>query len=298
MTERLELWQLLWRSGWSSEAYRQVASARVRRLFGYLALLIVIATVIVSVRAHVSFQKLVVSFKTEKTWERQFPEIQISKGKASSPAQQPFVWEGADFVFILDTTGTTTDLSAQYRQGVLVTDREIVVHRQRGLKEERRYSLQGVPDMVINQAALEGMLEAIIRWVGPMVAIVMFLWFWIAKLLQVLLGSLIGLLVNALSGRSLRYAALFNIAVYALTIPWIFDLLKDGLGWHHRSLAWISIGMYLVWDMWGILVQPRTVTTSSNLTQESMPPHPAGRSGEAASVSERRKGKPELSPPS
>ena len=86
MAVRLGLWARLWRSAWSADAYRDAATGRVGRMVGSLAVLITIATALVTIRAHVT---LVRALEDAKPWVKaHIPEIQITKGTASSPAAQ------------------------------------------------------------------------------------------------------------------------------------------------------------------------------------------------------------------
>ncbi len=250
------VWARLWGSGWRVDAYRDAAAGRVRSLVGYLGALVAMATSLTTVQTQLALAQAVRSFNTEKLWERNLPEIEIKHGEVSSPVPQPFTLERDGFVFILDTTGTTTDLDPSVRQGLLLTKTDLFLRRRRAVRETRRYALEEFPDVVLNQTTVGQMLDVIKAWAWLAVGLFVFLWLWVAKLFQVLCWSLLGLLVNAASGRSLRYGALFNIGVLALTVPWAFDLLKDALHWTHWVLPWLSMGMYVGYLIWGIAVQP------------------------------------------
>jgi hypothetical protein len=168
----------LWRSAYSAKAHQQAAAGRTGRMFGCLALLILVAT---------------------------------------------------------------TRLDEQATAGILVTEREIVVRQRRRAHETRTYALDEFPDMVLNQQTIEVWLSALVAWGWIVVAVGLTLWLWIAKLFQVLFWSLLGLAVNAISGRSLRYGAIVNIGILALTV---------------------SLAMYLSYYTWGILVQPKPTETA------------------------------------
>ena len=111
--------------------------------------------------------------------------------------------------------------------------------------------------MLLNQTTVERFLNVIQASAWCIVAFVMMGWFWIAKLFQVLFGSVFGLLMNACTKRSLRYGVLFNIGILALTVPFAFDMIKDAAGWHHWMLPYMSVAIYLGYVAWGILVQPK-----------------------------------------
>lgn len=246
----------LWRSAYSADAYREIAAGGMGKAFAYLALLVAIGTLAFTAAAQIGVNRAVAEFTRSRLWEQHLPEIRVAGGKVSSPAPQPFVKEIDKFVFVLDTTGATTDLDPKYEQGVLVTESEILVRRMRGVRETRRYALDQVPDVVLNQANVEQVLGRIGQWAWLAVGIAVWVWLWIAKLVQVLFWSLLGLAFNAIGKRGLGYGALFRIGVLALTVPLVYDLLISVLGWSRGVSGLISLGLYLGYLGWGILAQP------------------------------------------
>jgi hypothetical protein len=252
MAERLGLWSRVWGSAWNAAAYRDAAAGRVGRMIGYLAVLITIATVCLTIRAQVTLGQVL---EVAKPWVKaHIPEIQITKGTASSPVKQPYIWEEGGMGFVLDTTGATTNLAPKYERGVLLTKTELV-YRQSPI-ETRRYELAQLPDMVINEATIGRVVDLAKSWLWLAIAVGLFLWLWIAKLFQVLFGSLLGLLVNALSKRALRYGALFNIGVLALTVSTAFDVVIGLTGARIPAQGLLSLALYLGYLAWGILSQP------------------------------------------
>ncbi len=251
------MWNRLWRSVWDGQVYREAAAGRVGGSLGYLTLLVLLATVVTTFQVQTAFSRSVWEFKQSRWWENNFPEIQLTQGKVSSPAKQPVVVEQKDFVFILDTTGAITDLDPKYPEGLLLTQTELLYRRQRGVQETHRIALEGLPDFTLNQATVEQILDRIKAWVWLVVGVVLTFWWWIVKLLQVLFWSLLGLLVNALTKRSLPYRAIFNIGVLALTVSLAFDLITGGLGLRVTGLGFISLALYVGYLIWGILVQPK-----------------------------------------
>ncbi len=263
MAKRFGLRQRLWRSAYSGDAYRDVAVDRVPSLIGYLAVLIVIATVVTTISTQIRTAAIL---EEAKPWlADNIPELRISDGKLSSPVDQPYIWESEDFGFVLDTTGDITELDPAYEQGVLLTETEVVYRQSRF--ETRRYDVSDFPDMVLDEDTWDRWIDTIKSWLWAGVAIASFLWLWVIKLLQVLFWSLIGLVVSMLTKRSLRYGALFNIGIYALTVPLAFDLLAGALGWLGGATGVLSLALYAGYLGWGIFVQPMAPATPS--TQEA-----------------------------
>jgi len=256
MASSFGTWSGLWRSAFDADMYRQAAAGSLRRVFGYLAVLLAIAAVVITVQANILFNQSARRFSDSQWWAKNLPEIRIEQGRASSPVPQPFVYEQAAFAFVLDTTGGTTELDPKYRQGVLLTSTELFLRRQRRGEETRRYSLAEMPDVTINQATLQGWLNRLATWGWVPVLVIMTVWLWVAKLLQVLLWSLVGLIVSAVSKRRLSYGAVFRIGVVALTVPLYVDLIKDIFGWTGWIPMLLSLALYGAYLTWGVLVQP------------------------------------------
>ena len=251
MRPPLSLWGLLRGSAGTPEAYRDVASGGTGRMMGYLAFLIAMATVVVTLQAQIA---TVVAMKIGGPWlKKHVPEIHITKGIASSPVQQPYVFEERGFGFVVDTTGATRDLDPKYKHGALLTKTELVFRKSE--VETRRYSLAKSPDMVVNETTIDAMIKTVKQWLWVIVAAGVFVGLWVVKLLQVFFWSLVGLLIKHIAPRPLTYRAVLNLAIYALTVPLVFDLVKGFLGWRVPGLWLFSLGIYAGYLTWGILVQ-------------------------------------------
>lgn len=235
-----------------AEVYRQVAGARVARLLGYLTVLVTVVVAVQTVWVHVAVVRGLTEFGP---WlKERLPEIHVTNGQASSPAAQPYVWEGERFAFVLDTTGATTALEAKYAQGLLLTKTELLYRE--GPGRERRYSLAEVRSFALTAETMDRWIKLLQSWLWVVVAVVLWGWRWLTTILQVALWSLVGLLVNAISRRGLRYTALFNIGILALTAPLLFDTLAMIAGVAFPGLGLISLAIYAGYLIRGILVQP------------------------------------------
>ena len=256
MKHRFGIWALLWRSPWSADAYRDVAAGGVGRIFGYLALLIAIVALITSVRVHTAVSGFAQSFRELKPWEANLPEIQIREGRATTLPARPYVFQNEDVMIVIDTTGETTELDPQYREGFLLTETELILRMGPGPGETRRLPFAGVPDLTLNQTTVERAIQIISPWTWLGVAVAMTIWLWIVKLMQVLVWTPVSMVVNAVSRRALRYGALWNLGIYALTVHTVFDLFKDSVGRQSWALVLFSLALYSGYLIWAVLVQP------------------------------------------
>lgn len=231
-----------------ADAYRDAATTGTGRMLGYAAILITAMTVVVTVKSHLA---LVQALEQAKPWVRaHVPEITIQDGKVSSPVPQPYIQQGEEFTFILDTTGQTTALEAP--RGMLLTATELIYRK--SAVETRRYSLAQIKALTITPPIVEAWMAMAQQWLWVAVGVAAFAGLWIAKLAQVLFWSLLGLLVRAVFKRAVSYRGLFNVGVYALTVPMVLEaaLVLAGI----RVPGLLILAVYLGYLSWGVSVQP------------------------------------------
>ncbi len=248
----MTFWGLLRGAAGDRAAYRDAAAGRPGQLLGYLVLLITVATVGVTVKVHRAVSQ---GLEEAGPWlKANMPDIRIANGVVSSPVAQPYVWEQEEFVFILDTTGETTALDLRYPRGILLTQTSLLYRK--SPRESREYSLREVKAFELDDAAIDRFIAAGRRWLWIFFAVAIWLANLVMRTLQALAWTLLGVAVNAVSRRGLRYAALFNLGVLALTVPIVFDLAMVLGGVQARGARLVSAGLYAGYLVWGILAQP------------------------------------------
>jgi hypothetical protein len=255
MSDRPGFWSLMVGSLGSAAAYRHVASRPAGGMFGYLAVLILLMTLVVTALFQVAASRGIM--EVGPSLREKLPEIQIANGEASSPVPQPYVWEGKSAMFVLDTTGQVTDLE---RRGVLVTKTELIYRKSD--VESRRYSLRRFGNTTINAEVVGGWLNQAKAWLWIPVGALLYAGLWIAKLFQILAASLVSLLVNALARRGLTYGQLFNLGIYAATVPTLVDMARY-LPPLRTIPGFVPPALYAGYLAWGILAQPTDQERSS-----------------------------------
>lgn len=204
-------------------SYTQVALQPFQRTLGYLCWLIVWSAVATTTVAQMQFARWLQ--RDAETWLTRLPEVRIEQGVATSPSPQPWRLEigESSFAFIVDTTGRTTEVDARYPQGILLTQRQLLVKR--GIGRIISYDLARVQSFTFNVAVARRWLHQWL-WVGPVV-VWMFaaLYLVLAKPVQVLCFSLWSVLISGFLGRGWRYQSLMTMGVYALTGPALVNAL-------------------------------------------------------------------------
>ncbi len=264
--------------------YKQIAFQSFGRSFWYLTLLVLFISLIFSIKYTIIAREWIQEagwwINTDFANELHdfLPEINIKDGEVSSPVEQPFIHNWKEFAFILDTTGKITSL-VEYKNGILITKYKFIIRKtEDGKIETKEYDLSKISSLKIIPAEKEGEIlgliykdrkfsltdEVVDKWVGiirrfilPIIAVSLLLYQLIAKLILLLLFSLVSLIVNKIVDAKLEYRHLLNIGVYALT-PYVAMAVLFGLSNFKMPLLWlIHIGLYIAFIIFAIL-QSRT----------------------------------------
>lgn len=231
----------LWRSVTSFRFYKEIASQKVSKSIGYFIFFILLITLLLSMKlSTVLIQG--VGAMIEEFGDR-LPEIRIKDGVVSIDAQEPFIIEEKDFIFIIiDTTGKITTIDPSYKQGILLTKNKLI-HKQSEI-ETRAYDLSKIKSFTVNKEAMERWRKAFSRFAFPFLVVILFLYYIVAKLIQILFFSLIALIANTATKANLKYENLFNISLFALTPPVLLATIFNLAGL--RIPFFLSLFLYTV----------------------------------------------------
>ena len=245
MTEKKSIW-LGFRGSFNPEFYREIVTQSFGRSFVYFLLLILAVSIIFSIKytadARGEIGEVVTWINTEfaERLPEFLPEITIKDGEVSSPAEQPYIHEWEEFVFILDTTGSITSLD-DYQNGVLITKRTIIVRTiENGKIQTEEHDLSMITSLNIGPGKGEGELitfsfqewrlsvtqENVTKWskfisraLLPLIVVFFFFYHFTTKFIHLLFFSLVSLIANRIVDAGLEYSHLLNIGIFALTPP-------------------------------------------------------------------------------
>ncbi len=238
----------LWRSTTNFRFYKEVAFQKVSKSIGYFFLFIFLITLILSMK----FSTTLIQGMDEVSKELgdRLPEIRIENGIVSTDAQEPFTIEEKYFIFIIDTTGKITTVDPSYKQGILLTKNKLI-HRQSEI-ETREYDLSKIKSFTVNKEAMERWKKTFSRFAFPILLVSLFPYFIVAKLIHILLFSLIALIINTAIKANLKYENLFNISLFALTPPVLLATIFNLAGLKIPLFGLLYIAVYIVFLIGGI----------------------------------------------
>lgn len=229
--------------------------------FKYLSLLVLLLSLIFSLKATFSFRLFAKDFpqKAELFFLenfKDFPKIEIKEGKIFS-TKDPFLkeWDTdkEKVVFVVDTKAEEKDIISGkysiYPQGLFLLENEFLIKTVEDEKESiETYPLPKEKNLKITFNPEEetlarfewnhqkfGLTSEIIRkWINiinliilPLLLIFLFISEFLGKTLQALIFSPVSLIVNKLTKTKLGYKKLLNIGIFLLTLPLILETIVD-----------------------------------------------------------------------
>jgi hypothetical protein len=222
--------------------YSQAKDFSVGKSVRYIFLFVLMVTLLLTVRySHLINYGLTLAH----TWsKRNLPVIHVKNGVASAEVQQPHTIVVEDGVVIIDTTGTITSLEG-YKQGVLLTRNELIFKK--NAEETRTYSLKEIRDLTIDRNFLNRAKKMIITAAIPIMLIGMYIYFCLARFLQILLGSVIALLIAGAMNIQLTYKQIFNVCAYAITASMLFGMLTALFLTRIPFSGWLYNGLFIIY---------------------------------------------------
>jgi hypothetical protein len=220
----------------------------------------------------------------------EFPEVWIENGQARANPQDPFVrfWDKLGFLLVIDTTKEAEDVSSlagydnafMLTRGKLITktlrkgdNYDIKVYR---LPEVRKFHF--IPGdrkkgeifkVNLNGNTFIATPSNLNRWkrrldmlAFPYFLVVLIVYFFLAKLIQIYSFSLLSLTVNALSRAGLNFTGLLNIGAYALIPPTALAMLVNLGRLRFGGFGLIYLGLYAAYIIAAILDCRKTEQTA------------------------------------
>jgi Flp pilus assembly protein TadB len=253
--KKLGFFSILSRSLYDFAFYREVVAMRFGSVFWYyfrfIALCVAIITFIVSFRVRSGLREM------EQWVNEKLPEFTLRNGKFSINVKQPYVMEDPDGrnIFIIDTTGKTTALPSDNREGLLITKTKAFLRRHRGFSmEEQTINFADFKEWDINRTTVIGWTQTLTRfWILLMIPVyMMFLMYhFIVRLIEAFIFALIGLVIASIARIELSHT--INISLVALTAPLALDVIAGALGFGGGWMYLVYYGIYLVYLTTAIL---------------------------------------------
>jgi hypothetical protein len=192
-----------------------------------------ISGVFQSVRASMEFNLFLEDVKEE------LPNFVLKNGELDVEGDEPIIYgqDQESSIFIIDDTGTYTrdniqDLLSDYSSVNLLTKYEFI-SAEHVQTREFRFADFGDTLHLNKQMVVE--ILPILSFLPMLLAIGVVFWFFVSKLIMGLFYALAGLIVSSIYKRGFSYGTLYNMGLYAITLPTIVDIVLMMIG---INLSW------------------------------------------------------------
>ncbi len=202
------------------DAYREFAVQRSGTTFKYFILLFTLIFFIGSTRFVYDFS--IENSRIADAMRDKIPEFRLDNGHLTVDGQQPVVIEGEkNTVLLIDTTGPVNEtVLDKYSEGVFISTDRVIIKQD---IQTRIIPFAAFGDVKFSKQDLVNFLPKL-KWL-PVVFVFFGYWFKMAwVLMTTVILALAGLLVNRGLKNRLRFSNNWNIAVYALTLPWLLEM--------------------------------------------------------------------------
>ncbi len=248
-------------SFYSRDLYDDVARNGKGVGFLYLAMLVVVGPLILTIRTSLIFSELARTQAPKIL--NQIPDIVITRGEASLSVPMPYLIKDPDSgktIAILDTTGQTTTLEGTSAL-VLMTKSRLLYKK--SASETRIHSFENVRSFTFGKERAAHWLDVTMAWVAPVLFVAIGFVSLVYRCLQTLLyAAIAALFASRRPDRPLSFAACLRIATVALTPAFLLNAVLSATGrsipfWNFICLA-ISLG-YLYFGVKSVAAaQPET----------------------------------------
>lgn len=225
-----------WLSITKFERYPEMATEGVGKAFGYLTWLIFMFAIILSVALIIKFSDI--ARKGINFIDKNFNEISYSEGVLTLDSVNKSATTNLGNV-IVNTEELTDEQLKQYENKKSYTDVEIVWLKEYViLKYDKQVGKIYYKDILENIGIEKFDKSTIVNYLKEQMnspktyiiyliamTIYLFVSYFLAVLLDVLILSLFGIITTAFAGLQIRYRALFNMSVYSITISTVLQLI-------------------------------------------------------------------------
>ncbi len=236
-------YQEVWASITKSKVYPQFAKRSWTHIILYLFLFSSLTWLLGFVGIYQNISRGIEEIQTKIMNE--LPDFMFAEGVLKVNGLMPVIlYKDLESIVILDTSGNTDEsILAPYHSGMLILADRMINKRDQARSEEIQYTLfSGV------SFSKESIVSWIpyFKWIHLPIALITFLYSFLAYLINALWVTLIGFLLNLFIKTKITFAEMYKMGVYTLTLPLILDTLLPYVGIVLPGLIfYVVAGLYL-----------------------------------------------------
>lgn len=179
--------------------------------------------------------------------KNEVPDFRLSNGELNIETPMPLVTEDKNFLGIIDTTGKTGPEALDNRSEGLVLTKTKAYYKSPDIQLKTiEYSDLGNLD--IDKGTFFSWLP-LLRFLSIFILIFGPIFFIIGKCISVLVFGLVAFIISKMQNVELNYERAVILAIHALTLPWIVDVIKDYLAPNlpFYGFVYLALAIFYEW---------------------------------------------------
>ncbi len=177
--------------------------------------------------------------------EQGLPDFTLTNGELHVEGEMPIVLEEDDTLMIIDTTGLTSpSILDDYPTGLLVFKDSVIYKK--SVFETRQYRFSDFGDVTLTKADILTYLP-LLKWIGVIFGIFVFLFFYIAKIINAFILTILSFILSAIQKAKISFAQMYSMSIYALTLPILIDVLLKLFNLNLRWYLYYGIAFVFMW---------------------------------------------------
>jgi hypothetical protein len=250
------------------ESYRVIAFQRTGKTIKYLFLLFTLIFIIGGIKFSYDFNANLGD--TTASIKDKTPEFSLANGELTVQGQQPMIFTGDNEVaLIIDTTGKTDETELdKYSEGAFIAKDRVVTKQN---LQTRTIKFADLANVSFDKQKLISYLP-LFKWVLPIIGVVAYIFGITWVVITTIFLALIGLIVNSSVKAKLEFGNIWNIGVYAFTLPWLLELLVNLSGLAIPLFWFVKWGLAVFFLYKGIEAANRQIIAY----EPPLPPPPQG----------------------
>lgn len=224
--------------------YPLMSHTSLWRSVGYLLGLVLIMAGVFGYRANLDFQTRLQTISS--SIKQELPDFELKNGKLKVEGNQPFVKDYDGFVIAIDTTGTKDESFLNAHPAGIFVNSEKLVSKQ--ALEQRTFMFNELPEATFTKADVLKALP-LMRWGFALIWPVLFILILLEKLISVYALSFFGIILQRINQINLKYRQMWNLSLFALTLPMLLDFWLSLMGWQFQGsdIIFWTLGMLYLW---------------------------------------------------
>ena len=229
--------------------YRRFANQPWGKVISYLLLIILILGIPVLLSIVFDFNKEVDNWVAE--FNKNIPDFVLKDGELAVSGEMPLIFEDKSgeekSIYVIDTSGETDgSVLDDYDTGMFISKKEAVVKR--SALEKQTFSFSAFQGGEIHKADAEKYLSYM-KLIGIFIVLFGLIYFFLSKLCTAVVLGFVCLIFSVIQNTGLQYSETFKIAIYALTIPTLFQALQHILApqFIYGLFIYYTIALLYLW---------------------------------------------------